>query len=134
MKIIIDTNRIIASLIKEGLSRKILFNKNFTFLSPSYAMTEISRHKKEIISKANITKEEFDTLLVLVFENISVIPKEEYSEFYKQAGELITDKADIPFIALCLSEKADGIWSDDSHFADIRKIKIFRTVDMVGFI
>ena len=38
MKIVIDTNRIIAALIKDGVSRKILFDKRFEFVTPDYSL------------------------------------------------------------------------------------------------
>lgn len=41
MRVVIDTNRIIAALIKEGISRKIIFNRNFEFVAPDYAIEEI---------------------------------------------------------------------------------------------
>ena len=34
MKIVIDTNRIIAAFVKDGTTRKILLNKAFEFVTP----------------------------------------------------------------------------------------------------
>ena len=36
MKIIIDSNRVIAALMKNSTTREILFNKNFEFFAPEY--------------------------------------------------------------------------------------------------
>ena len=60
MKIVVDTNRIIASMIKDSISKKILFNKSFEFVCPDYSLVEINKYKEEIISKANIKHEEFE--------------------------------------------------------------------------
>ena len=130
MRIVIDTNRIIASLIMDGTSRKILFNNKFEFISPSYTLTEILKYEKEIMNKARVTPEEFKVLISLIFEKIKIIPKSSYERFIEEANSLIKDTKDASFIALCLALNADGIWSDDPHFFSQSRIKIFTTRDM----
>ena len=66
MKIIIDTNKIISSLIRDGISRKILFDKNFEFFTPDYSISEIKEHKEEIIEKTHLNDGEFEILLSLI--------------------------------------------------------------------
>mgnify|MGYP001585862824 CR=1 FL=1 len=67
MKIVIDSNRVIASLLKDGTTREILYNRNFDFVAPEFIKMEMLKYKKDLISKASITKEEFDSLLSLLF-------------------------------------------------------------------
>jgi len=131
MKIIVDTNRIIAALIKDSTSRKILFNENFEFVSPDYVFTEIAKHEEEIIKKARITYQEFEILLSIILERIEIVPKEEYESYIEKALKLIKDIDDVSFIAAGLALKADGIWSDDPHFLEQDEIKIFTTKEMV---
>lgn len=69
-----------------------------------------------IYKKAKINSNEFDILLTLLFEKITIIPKEEYERFFETAKKIIDDINDVPFIALCLASKAEGIWSYDAHF------------------
>ena len=83
-----------------------------------------------ICKKAKITSNEFDILFNLIFEHITIIPKEEYEDFLDSAKRLIDDIDDVPFIALCLASKADGIWSDDDHFKTQEGITIFRTREL----
>lgn len=40
------------------------------------------------------------------------------------------DEKDIQFIALSLSIKNDGIWSNDKHFGEQAKIKVHKTIDI----
>jgi predicted nucleic acid-binding protein len=131
MKIVIDTNRIIAAMIKDGVSRSILFSKNFEFVTPDFSLDEISKHKDEIIKKANIDNEEFALLLAILFERINIISQEEYSKHMNEAEALISDSGDVPFIALALQLKADGIWSDDSDFLEQNTIKVYSTGEMM---
>jgi predicted nucleic acid-binding protein len=130
MKLVIDSNSIIASLIKDGISRRIIFSPAIQFIAPDHTLKEISDYKKMICKKAKITNNEFDILFNLIFEHITIIPKEEYKDFFDCAKALIDDVDDVPFIALCLASKADGIWSDDTHFKTRKEIVIFRTSEL----
>ena len=56
MKIVVDTNRIIAALIKDGTTRKILFHKGFEFVTPDFNLTEIYKHKLELLEKTFLQK------------------------------------------------------------------------------
>jgi len=60
MRIVVDTNRIVAALIKAGISREIIFNNNFEFFIPDHSIIEIKKYKEIILDKAEINKEEFD--------------------------------------------------------------------------
>jgi len=130
MKLVIDTSSIISALIKNGISRRIIFSLAIQFITPDHTLKEISKYKKLICKKAKINSNEFDIILSLIFEKITIIPKEEYEDFIDSAKTLIDDLDDVPFIALCLASKADGIWSDDAHFKTRKKITIFRTKEL----
>ncbi len=41
MKIAVDTNRVIAALVKDSTTRKILFDRNFEFVTADCTITEI---------------------------------------------------------------------------------------------
>ena len=58
MKIVVDTNRLIAALIKDGASRKILRNPTHEFFTPAFAFEEIWEHKDEIARKAGLNEQE----------------------------------------------------------------------------
>jgi len=130
MKLVIDTNIIISALIKKGISRRIIFSPLINFIAPDYTLQEISKYEKLICKKAKLKHNEFKLLLNLIFEHITIIPKEEYKDLLSYAKTLIEDIDDVPFIALCLASKADGIWSDDAHFKTRKEIIIFRTKEL----
>ncbi len=75
MKIAVDTNRVIAALVKDSTTRKILFDRNFEFATPDFTIAEIQEHKDELKAKTNLSDGEFDILLALIFDNITIIPK-----------------------------------------------------------
>lgn len=130
MKLVIDTNSIIASLIKDGLSRRIIVSPAIQLITPEYTLKEIFKYENLICKKAKLTHEEFALLLNLIFEHITIMPKEEYEESFDIAKTLIDDIDDVPFIALCISTEADGIWSDDTHFKTQKEFIVFRTREL----
>jgi predicted nucleic acid-binding protein len=132
MKLVIDTNRIIAALIKSQTSRSLLFDKRFQFITPDFTLSEIMKYKDEIIQKGKFASAEFDLLLYIMFEYIETIPLEEYNSFLDEASKLLADKKDIPFLALALSNKVAGIWSDDQHFKKQDRVKVFTTSDLMN--
>jgi len=131
MKIVVDTNRIIAALVKDSTTRSILFNKNFEFITSDYTITEINRHKDELKSKADLNDEEFDILLALVFEHIEIVPESDYKEFIDECKNDISDSDDVPILAAAIAAKADGIWAHDPHFNEQKKVKVFTNIDML---
>ena len=56
MKVVIDSNRVIAALIKDSTTRKILFNNNFEFIAPDSITMEVDKYKDVIIEKSGITE------------------------------------------------------------------------------
>lgn len=130
MKLVVDTNRIIASLIKNSLSRRIINHPFLEFITPDYTLQELSKYEAMIRKKTKLTHEEFDLLLSLIFEKITIIPKEDYEDFLDVAKTLIDDIDDVPFIALSLAIKIDGIWTDDAHFQTQKQFIVFRTKEL----
>jgi predicted nucleic acid-binding protein len=133
MKIIVDTNRIIAALIKNSTSRAILFSNKFEFLTVGFARKELGNHKKEILAKTHITETALDALMAALFKRIYVVDDVAIKEMFDQAKEIMDkiDLDDTPFIALALSVESDGIWSDDKHFTMQKIIKIWKTGDIL---
>ena len=133
MILIIDTNRIIAALIKDSACRNILEKQYHHFLAPDFSLDEIKKYGAVICKKAGLSSSEFDLLLHLIFYNIEIVPKLDYEKFVDKAEQLIgeRDAKDVPFLALAMAKKADGIWSDDKDFLVQSKIKIYKTKELV---
>jgi predicted nucleic acid-binding protein len=65
--------------------------------------------------------------------NIQVVPAEDILRKWDEAERIIgkIDTGDIPFIALALSIKCDGIWSDDNDLKRQSKVKVWSTREMI---
>ncbi|MBI2650056.1 PIN domain-containing protein [Candidatus Woesearchaeota archaeon] len=131
MKIAVDTNRVIAALVKSSTTRKILFDRNFEFVTPDCTITEIQEHKEELKAKTNLNDDEFDILLTLVFENIAIIPKSSYEIYLDECKKDISDADDVPVLAVAIATKAKAIWAHDPHFKQQKKVKVFTNIDML---
>ena len=131
MKVVVDANRIIAALSKEGTTREILFDDFFEFVTPDFTVNEFEEHKEEFQKKSKLTKEEFDILLALLFERVTIIPKFAYNNFLNECKKLLKDIDDVPYLAACLATKAEGVWSHDPHFKEQNKVKVFTNIDML---
>ena len=131
MKIVVDTNRIIAALVKDGTSREILFDEYFEFITPDYTLIEIEEHKDELLKRIKVTEKEFEILRAFIFEYIEILPCEEYQKCIEECKNDISDIDDIPHLATCLASKAEGIWAHDPHFKEQQKVKVFTNIDML---
>ncbi len=131
MKLIIDANRVIACLMKEGTTRSILFNKNFEFFSPDYILSEIQKYEEDLRKRLNLGKGEFEILLGLIFENITIIPKEGYENFLKVCRDKIGDIKDVPYLACCIACRAEGVWSHDKHILEQHFVKSFTNINLL---
>lgn len=92
MKIVIDSNRILAAMIKEGTTKEILFDPFFSFIAPSYILEEIKKYSGRVIEATQITENEFDVLLTFIFERIEVVAEKEYGSYLDKAKEIPTIK------------------------------------------
>ncbi|MEK6909637.1 MAG: PIN domain-containing protein [Candidatus Aenigmatarchaeota archaeon] len=131
MKVVIDSNRVIAAMIKDSTTRDILFDNNLEFIAPDTIKVEVNKYKTAIIEKAGVTEEEFDILLSLIFQHIAIIPQNEYNELVAKFKNEIKDFNDIPYIAVCVATKAEGIWTHDPHFKQQKKVKVFTNIDLL---
>ena len=129
MRIVVDTNRILAALIKNGLSRKIVTSGSFDLYAPDYMLEEISKYFDFIVAKSGMKKENVLSLLSAFIESLTIITEEEIKKHMKQAIEIMghIDMKDAPIVACALAVDCDAIWSDDSHFVKQKKIRIMNT-------
>ena len=136
MKIVIDTNILISGLIKQSITRKILLNPGFNFYTPEFLLNEVAEHLPEIAQKSNLKVDDIKKLINLFIENLNIVPFKEYEDQIKKATEIIgkIDAKDVPFVAVALAVKNDGIWSNDKHFQKQSVIKIFTTEDLISFL
>ena len=136
MTLVLDTSIIISALIRDSIVRNILLLPILNFLVPEYALEEISRHKSKICKLSGVAEEELELLISLILQNASIISHHEIMPFRDRAMQIIgaIDKGDVPFVALALAVKNDGIWTNDHDFDNIKEIKIWKTSELIKYL
>ena len=136
MRLAVDTNRIIAALVKDSASRKILLSDKFDFLTIEITKQEIEEHRQELLDKTRLTDEQLNLALSLLFSRIFVVSDIVVERKMDEAKKIMDalDPDDTPFVALALAVENDGIWSDDKHFRQQDRIRIWETKDLLTLI
>lgn len=133
MDFILDTNILFSALVKDSITREIIFCPKFKFYIPEYSIIEIKKYYPEIAKKGSLKEDDVNEILKRILKNSIFIPFNKYKVNLEKGREIIgsIDENDVPFIAAALSIKNDGIWTNDKHFKMQNKIKIFSTSDMI---
>ena len=136
MRLVVDTNRIVAALVKDSSSRKILLSDKFDFLTIEITRQEIDEHRQELLDKTRLTNEQLTLTLSFLFSRIFVVSDLVVESKMDEAKKIMDalDPDDTPFIALALAVENDGIWSDDKHFKQQNTIRIWETKDLLTLI
>jgi predicted nucleic acid-binding protein len=124
MEIVLDTNVIISSLLRNGITRKILFLSPFEFYTPSSTRSEIEKHKEELIRKSKLDADAFQYMMETIFSKIQIVNLHSIEPYKNKSIEIMTgiDVSDAPFIALALHLDCP-VWSNDGHFKCSKLLK-----------
>ena len=89
MKLIIDTNILISSLLKDSTTREILLNESLNFYLPEIVLSEVNKYLPYIIQKSELSEEEIKKLLNTILENLILVPIEEYEKKMNEGMKII---------------------------------------------
>lgn len=136
MKLIVDTNILIASLLKDSTTRKIVLSSVLDLYIPEYLSEEIIKHKHYISKRSNLSEDEIEILLSLLLGSMTIISSSEINKHIEKAKETIgkVDERDVLFVALAYTIPNNGIWTDDKHFEVIEDINIWKTKNVIAYI
>lgn len=116
MRIIVDSNVIISSLLKNGKKfRDILYSNEYQFYSCNFLILEIFKHKETIIKYSNMPEENLldelhKILKTINFINEQIISKKNISTAFELCKDI--DKKDMIFLALTF--QLNGLlWTGD---------------------
>jgi len=78
MKLIIDTNVLISSLLKDSSTREILLNESIDFYVPEIILSEIKKYLPYIAQKSELSEDDVKKLLNTHMENLHLVHIDEY--------------------------------------------------------
>lgn len=133
MRIIIDSNRIIAALIRGSASRQVIIKSAIEFVAPDMVLREIYDHLPLISRKNGLSEEDNMMVLAALLDYVQTASLRIYGDRIEDAKKLIGkhDMNDVPLAALALSIENDGIWTEDEHFGRQKAIKIWNTEELL---
>ena len=113
LRIVADTNKVIASLLCDGKVRRLLFHPSLEILLPKYVLEEIDEHREYLEEK--VSQKAIDFILSKISRKARIIGAKELSrEALIKARRLAEgfDIDDYPFIAVAIEHNAI-IWTND---------------------
>lgn len=134
MRLVLDTNRLIAALVKASASRHVLTSPLFEFYTPVEMLAEIDKYKGYLLEKTRLVEDAFTALLDDLLDHVFLVAASVYEQHLPRAMDVMQDidMKDAPFLAIGLALDVDGIWSDDKHFTRQDVVKTFTTRDLIG--
>jgi len=143
MRLVVDTNVVIAAIIRDSMTRRLLVQPELELYCPAEMFQEIFEHEDEIRSKARIREDELERAFLLARRLVRQVEKSNYHDRIPQASGGIDDKDDAPFLACAafLSRSGEcGIWTNDSHFLARQQkiravlgVRVWRTHELCGY-
>jgi predicted nucleic acid-binding protein len=136
MKLVIDTNRIMAGLLRDSTSRRIILHESFSFFAPDYIEIELAKHRPYLMKKAKILEPDFDLLMLTLLDRIILVPFEDFEHEYDRAMRIMEtiDENDSPFLAVGLALGIGSIWTEDRHFLRQDLLGVCSTRDLIEMI
>jgi predicted nucleic acid-binding protein len=135
MEIVLDTNVLIASLLKNGLTRKIIFLSPFKMYTAEYAKIEIEIHKKEILCKSKLNEQSLNYLSNIIFSRIDFISSDHMEPFKGKAKEIMQDiDIDDSFLVALAMSLNCPVWSNDTHMKKQSVVKVYTTNEIMDFL
>jgi predicted nucleic acid-binding protein len=130
MDLIIDANILFATLIKDGVTAKLMFVDRLHLYAPEFLLEEFDKYRDEILKKTHRTSENFDEVLSELSARIHYVPMDEFHKMIKVAEEISPDENDSIYFALALKNGL-SIWSNDSRLKKQSVVRIYSTSDLM---
>lgn len=123
MSIVVDTNVIVAALIRRGIVRELVLGHPGAFLTPEACIKEVWDNREDWNRRKvpeAIVKEALD---FLTEEFVTVVHRSSYQGMEDEAAALIRDPDDVPVVALALAVDNEGIWTFNTKDFDTPVLK-----------
>lgn len=133
MKCVVDTNILVAAVVRDSTVRALLAVEGVRFFAPYFVVGELAAHREELLGKSGLDEESLAGLLRFIFEKVDLVPLETMGPWFALARSIMAtrDVKDTPVPACALAVDADCIWSEDKHFMRQVTMRVMRMKDMV---
>lgn len=134
MDLVVDTNILIAALLKAGTTRNLIFSSFLSLYAPEHITSETMKYKRELIEKGNLDSTSFDAALSAILSQIHTTPKDDFSNKLEEARKICSKHPeDVPFVALAIHLHIP-VWTHDKEFSKHKEIKTFSTKELLDLL
>ncbi|MBU1197295.1 PIN domain-containing protein [Candidatus Micrarchaeota archaeon] len=129
MKTVIDANVLFAALLKDGMTRRLLFNPDLQLYAPKFIAREYLKYRTYLLGKYAYGEKKFDALIRDVLSFIELVPDRELKPYLPAARTLVSDPKDWLYVAVALKENA-AVWSNDKDLKAQTRIPVYSTAEL----
>lgn len=130
MILVVDTNVIVAAAIKPTRTHELIFRGSFALYSPEFVRDEIEKYKNVIMKKSGFGEDEFETVMLLLYSRINIVPSGDYGYLRGEILRISPDKKDWPFLALAKHLGA-ALWSNDFALKKQDAVRVITTAELL---
>ncbi|MBI2147401.1 PIN domain-containing protein [Candidatus Woesearchaeota archaeon] len=137
MRIVIDSNILLAALIKDSATRKIILKYGGSFLFPEIIFEEVEKYKPDLLRKSGMDEKEFNELFGVLLRKVMIVPTEILSLYYDESEKLARiaeSPEDQLFFACAMAYPDTVIWSNDKRLKKQTVVKIITTGEMISLV
>lgn len=134
MELVVDTNILVAGLLRAATTRELLLDERLMLSAPEHLLTEAERI---VLSPrlrrrlGSLSPEEIRIALTQLTSRIRVLPISAFREKLSEAKTLVADPEDTPFIAVGLHLQIP-VWSNDAPLREQTLVRIYTTEDVLS--
>ncbi|MFH1649522.1 MAG: PIN domain-containing protein [Candidatus Woesearchaeota archaeon] len=118
MLLVIDSNVLLAALIRDSIIRKLIFSGLLDLYYPVPSLAVLNKYSDYIRKKTFLSKTKYSALLASVISGIMLVSRKEILVHWEEAKKIMfdIDPEDVVFVACSLAVTGSLVWSDDVHF------------------
>ena len=133
MELIVDANVLLASFLKEAVTRELLLDSRLALFAPEHLITKIANHLRQDSSfrkRVSLSNQDLKNLFEILTQRIQTFPKRTYLRLMNEAAALAAHQEDSHYLALALHLNIP-LWSNDKGFKSQTKVQVYSTSELI---
>ena len=124
MRLVIDANIVFAALIKEGMTKELIFNDRLELYTTDVLWEEMEKYKELLERKTQRTS--LDEIIRLLKRRITTIDTEQLVDATKNFSP---DPDDFAYLVLA-QHLGCALWSNDAHLKEQSIVRVYTTEEL----
>lgn len=133
MELVVDANVLLASFLKEAVTRELLLDSRLSLFAPEHLITEISKHLRRSASlrkRISLSNEDLQKLFGALTQHVQTFEKKVYFYQMAEAMNLAAHREDAHYLALALHLNIP-IWSNDKGLKQQNTVEVYSTQQLI---